>query len=164
MEEDIRPELFAVGMKADCAQEALDCLAELLYRQRLVRESFAEAVKARERRYSTGLAFPEMGIAIPHADAEHVIRPGLAVGILKEPVEFRHMGMPEVSVEARLIFMLAIRDEEEQPEYLANLLDVFQTEGNLTRLASCRSAEEAAGCLKRLLQTTGQCDKGGGEE
>lgn len=153
IETDIRPELFVVDMEASCAEEALEGLAELLRRQGFVRESFAEAVKERERLYSTGLAFPEMGIAIPHAQAEHVISPALAVGILKNTVEFRHMGMPEVPVETRIVFMPAVLDEEEQPEYLAGLLDVFQTEGSLTRLAACQSPEEAADCLRELLQT-----------
>ena len=149
----IRPELFLMDMTAVSDEDALEQLASLLYRHGLVRESFGEAVKERERRYSTGLSFPEMGIAIPHAGAEHVIAPAAAVGILKEPVKFRHMGMPQELVETELIFMLAIREEEEQPEQLAGLLDVFQGEGNLTRLQACRTKEEAADCLTELLQS-----------
>ncbi len=151
----IRPELFIMEMEAASDEDALDQLASLLHRYGLVRKSFGGAVKERERRYSTGLAFPGMGIAIPHADAEHVIAPAVAVGILKEPVQFRHMGMPEQLVDVQMVFMLALQDEEEQPEQLAGLLDVFQGEGNLGKLKACRTKEEAADCLAELLQSVG---------
>ena len=49
-------------------------------------------LKEREKVFSTGLNFEEMGIAIPHTDSIHVNRQAIAVGILKEPVKILSYG------------------------------------------------------------------------
>ena len=42
-------------------------------------ELWRAAVGAREEVYPTGLATASCGIALPHADAEHIIRPFIAL-------------------------------------------------------------------------------------
>ena len=48
----------------------------------------------------------------------HVNRQAIAIGVLKKPVSFCHMGMPEVPVETEMMFMMAIEKPDSQVEWL----------------------------------------------
>jgi PTS system galactitol-specific IIA component len=73
---------------------------------------------------------------------EHVIRPALAVGVLKEPVEFQEMGSPENTIQAEIIFLLAMTDPQAQLSLLQKLVQLFQTEGLLLAVKKAKSPEE----------------------
>ncbi|MCI8401267.1 MAG: PTS sugar transporter subunit IIA [Lachnospiraceae bacterium] len=140
----VSPELVLMEIEAGTDQEAIEILARHLFEQGIVKESYIEAVKAREKVFSTGLDFEEMGIAIPHTDSEHVNREAIAIGILKKPVLFCHMGMPEISVKTEMMFMMAIEKPDSQVEFLGKMMEIFQTEGRLRTLKAALTAGEAA--------------------
>ena len=140
----ISPELILMDIEAKTDQEAIEILAKHLYEKGIVKESYIDAVKEREKVFSTGLNFEEMGIAIPHTDSIHVNRQAIAVGILKEPVKFCHMGMPEESVKCEMMFMMAIEKPESQVDFLGRMMDIFQSEGYLRGLKACATPEELA--------------------
>lgn len=144
-------ELVALDIQAKTDLEVLDILAAKLFAQGMVKDTYAEAVKAREKVYATGLELPEMSIAIPHTDAVHVNTPALCMGILREPVSFGAMGMADQRVDAKVVFMLSIKEPHAQLKVLQALMKVFQTEGRLTALAACKTEEEAAAMLLKLL-------------
>ena len=75
----ISPELILMDIEAKTDQEAIEILAKHLYEKGIVKESYIDAVKEREKVFSTGLNFEEMGIAIPHTDSIHVNRQAIAV-------------------------------------------------------------------------------------
>ncbi|MCI8294034.1 MAG: PTS sugar transporter subunit IIA [Hespellia sp.] len=147
----ISPELVLMEIAADSDQEALEILARHLYEKNVVKESYVEAVKSRERAYSTGLEFAEMGIAIPHTDAKHVCKQAIAIGFLKDPVSFCHMGMPEVSVKTEILFMMAIKNPGDQVGFLEKMMDLFQTEGFLTALKACTTEKDVAEMFQKCL-------------
>lgn len=140
----ISPELVLLDIEAKTDQEAIEILAKHLYAEGIVKESYIEAVKEREKVFSTGLGFEEMGIAIPHTDSVHVNRQAIAIGVLKNPVRFCHMGMPEVPVEVEMMFMMAIEKPDSQVEFLSKMMDIFQTEGRLPALKAAAGREEIA--------------------
>ena len=140
----ISPELILMNIEAKTDQEAIEILAKHLYEKGIVKESYIDAVKEREKVFSTGLNFEEMGIAIPHTDSIHVNRQAIAVGILKEPVKFCHMGMPEEPVKCEMMFMMAIEKPESQVDFLGRMMDIFQSEGYLRGLKACATPEELA--------------------
>jgi len=144
-------ELVVLDIPAKTNLEVLDVMAARLFAEGMVKDSYAEAVKAREKVYATGLELPEMSIAIPHTDAIHVNTPALCLGILREPVSFGAMGMADQWVNAKVVFMLSIKEPHAQLKVLQSLMKVFQTEGRLTALASCKTEEEAAKMLVELL-------------
>ena len=134
----ISPELILMDIEAKTDQEAIEILAKHLYEKGIVKESYIDAVKEREKVFSTGLNFEEMGIAIPHTDSIHVNRQS------KEPVKFCHMGMPEESVKCEMMFMMAIEKPESQVDFLGRMMDIFQSEGYLRGLKACATPEELA--------------------
>lgn len=138
----IESRLVCMNLEAETDQQALDILGGHLLKEGIVKESYLPAVKEREVNFSTGLQFEEMGIAIPHTDAEHVNVAAIGIGVLKKPVEFKFMGMPEVPVETEMIFMMAIKEAHSQVEFLQALMDVFSTEGRLEALKACDTEEK----------------------
>lgn len=143
--------LVLLNISAKTNLEALDVMSSLMYKEGMVKDSFADAVAKREEVYATGLELLDMGIAMPHTDAEHVITPAIALGILEKPVQFCGMGEPDKQIEVEIIFMLAIKEAHSQLKILQALLKVFQQEGRLTALKACKTKKEAADMLSALL-------------
>lgn len=145
-------ELAVLNIRAESSLEVLDILAKRLLEEGLVKDTYADAVKAREKVYATGLELPEMSIAIPHTDAVHVNTPALCLGILDQPVSFGAMGTSDQFVQAEVVFMLAIKEPHAQLKVLQALMKVFQKEGRLSALKACKTQEDAAKMLMELLQ------------
>ena len=138
----VAPELVILDLEAADDQEAIDKLAHKMFDEGIVKESFIPAVKQREKDYCTGLQFEEMGVAVPHTMPEHVNKAAVAIAVLKKPVEFCAMGMPDDKVPAELMFMLAIREAHAQLEFLQALMMAFQKPGVLKSLKACATPEE----------------------
>lgn len=115
-------------------QEVLRKMARTLHEAGFVKESYINAVCEREEVFPTGLPMSGMGIAIPHADASHVNEAAMIVGVLKRPVDFIVMGSLADYVKARLVFMLAIKDPNEQLEMLQKVIEGCQDKETLTTL------------------------------
>ena len=139
-------------LNATSDQDALDKMAKMLLSRGIVKESYISAVKEREIVYSTGLACEDMGVAIPHTDAKHVNIQAISVGILDEPVQFAHMGTPEIKVDVKIIFMLAIKEPHKQMEFLQTLMDIFAQKGQLNRLLETKDEQEVVSVLKEYFE------------
>ena len=103
------------------AEAALRMLGEAAVGQGYARPSFVEAVVQREKDYPTGLPLP-VPIAIPHAEAGHVLRPGLAALVPPRPLTFHEMGGRERTVEVQMVLMLLVDDPAAQVSLLARLM------------------------------------------
>jgi PTS system galactitol-specific IIA component len=119
------PELCFVGVDVADADEALRMLASATVEHGFAHTSVIEAVVARERTYPTGLP-PPTPVAIPHADAEHTIRPALAGLVPSRPLTFGELGGRERTVEARFVLMLLVTDPEEQVGLLGRLITALR--------------------------------------
>ncbi len=145
---EIRPEFVLLNMDANSNTEAIEKLASNLVNQDMVKPSFLPAILKREEEYCTGLAFEEMGIAIPHTDAEHVNNPCIAIGVLNKPVTFQSMGMPDVPCEVEMLIMLGITEPHTQLDFLKTLMQIFQTPGRLNTLKACTTQQELVETFK----------------
>ena len=148
----ISPELVLLDLEAETDMEAIDKLAHHLYAKGIVKETYIPAVKQREVEFCTGLAFEAMGVALPHTDSIHVNQQAIAIGILKKPVTFHHMGMPDVDVDVDLMFMLAIQKPDAQITFLGKMMEVFQLDGCLEQVKNAASAEEAANVFRGFFE------------
>jgi PTS system galactitol-specific IIA component len=143
--------LVVPRLRATCDSEAITALATLLYQHGYVRETFERAVLERERTFATGLPTPEIQVAIPHADVEHVIRPAIAIGVLAEPVAFGEMGDPENTVAVRIVCMLAVSQSEVLVSLLRNLVGILQDPVLLRQIVELKTAGEIADTFNRHL-------------
>ncbi len=143
----LNPELIIVGLKAKNKEEVVRKLADLYLERGYVKDTYADAVLTREKSFPTGLPTLDVHVAIPHTDIIHCIKPGLAVAILDEPVEFFEMATLDKYVYPEIIFLLSIIKPEDQVIWLQRLVTRFQTEGFLKKL---RNVPDAQACYELL--------------
>lgn len=150
----IQERLIDIDLQVDTAQDAIRSLGKLLVEAGYVEEGYIEEAVKREAQFPTGLPTQEIGVAIPHTSAEHVLRSAIAVGILLQPVSFGAMGNPGQFVEARIVFLLAIREPSRQVNSLQQLVALFQNTKTLLGLATASSPTAAYQLIVNDLRET----------
>ncbi|SHI62154.1 PTS sugar transporter subunit IIA [Propionispora hippei] len=139
-------------LEAKTKEAAISALAGLFLENGFVKDSYPGAVLAREQTFPTGLPTETFGVAIPHTDSVHVIRPGVAIGVLKEPIEFGMMGYPGEAVQVKLLFMLAIKDSNMQIQLLQDLVGLFSEAPLMNQLIVCTESERIVELVQSYLQ------------
>lgn len=150
------PQLVAVDISSNNSECAIFQTAQLLLNAGCVEQSYPDAVWKREQSFPTGLQLKDTCVAIPHAEAVYVKESAIALGILRNPVNFQMMGEPDQSGPVRLLVMLAIKDPNKQIDVLQNLMEVFQTEGAVQSILQAETCEQAADCFATLIQKGGK--------
>jgi PTS system galactitol-specific IIA component len=124
----VPPAIFScVGLDVSSAEEVIRALSRELCRAGAVKDTFAGAAVARERRSPTGLPFEGGAVALPHAEPEHVVSPALGVATLVRPVRFREMGSPGVALDVALVVMPAFTAKEQASAGLAGVIELLQS-------------------------------------
>lgn len=140
-------QLVVIGQSFRSKEEVVHELASRLLGQGCVLPSYEEAVLRREASFPTGLPTEPICVAIPHADPEYCVHPALGLALLPEPVTFGLMGDEEATVEASVVFLLALKADK-QLTFLTQLAALFQTPETLSALASITDPHEAAAFVK----------------
>lgn len=107
-----------------------------------VREDFLTRVKEREATFPTGIQLENLGVAIPHTDAECVLEEFVAVVVNRDPVAFQSMEDITVTVPASLVFVLGLNQPHAQLEMLQSLMGLLQNEELLKEILAATSAED----------------------
>jgi galactitol PTS system EIIA component len=148
----LRTEHIRLNLDAKDAQDAIRKLTVPLVETGHVTSGFAEDVLAREQTYPTGLPTRPLAVAIPHADPDHVHRSAICIGILRSPVRFAQMGTDgSVLLDAHLIFLLAIKEQEKQVEMIRQLMTLIQTGSLLEGLMKVGDSNDAIALLQNTL-------------
>lgn len=129
-------------------EEALKKLGDEFLTRGLVKDTFLQAVLDREKEYPTGLSINGIGVAIPHTDGIHIVKPQIGFMSLKEPVIFKDMVDDKHEIEVNIIFMLGLLKSEQQIQMLQKLVELFQDEALLKRLIECKNIDEFKGIMK----------------
>lgn len=127
-------EVVRVQVDVPDREAIISLLADVLEKEGYVKETYKEAVLAREEVFSTGLPLQEYCVAIPHTDAIHVNKPMIGVATLKNPVQFAEMGNPEELLDVKLVFMLAMQDGRDQIKLLTQMMKIVQDQELLNRI------------------------------
>jgi PTS system galactitol-specific IIA component len=138
----VEENLVIVPMKSDSATEAIKRLGGCLEASGFVKPSWTPAALGREREFATGLPTGEIGVAIPHTDAEHVLKNGIAVGVVEQPVDFGEMGNPDSTVPVRIVCALAVAQSDRLVTVLQQLVKMFQTPDLLVQIAAAEEPSE----------------------
>lgn len=123
-------------------------MAAWLEKHGYVNEQYQSALRQREEQFPTGLRIPGHQLAIPHTDSEFIKKPGLVFVRPSRPLQFLEMctGSP---VEAEMIFMLLVKNKQDQMPLLSGLMSRFSDAGLMDRLSQEKDPEVIA----RLLDT-----------
>ena len=81
-----------------------------------------------------------------------MIKPGISIATLKEPVIFNVMGSPDEQVDVSIIFMLALSDPNMQLELLQNLVQVLQNKELLLSLTKVKDKSDFINLLKKHMK------------
>ncbi|MFO3717235.1 PTS sugar transporter subunit IIA [Anaerococcus sp. ENR1011] len=114
--------------------DALEKTAQILLDEGLVKDSYIEAIKEREKAFPTALEFENYSIAIPHTDPYHVNSEAMVVNILEKSVKFEQMATEGLYTDVDIIVMLAIKNKEKQVPYLKALIETFQDKEKVNTL------------------------------
>lgn len=137
----LKKELIRLAIEAADSEEALRIVAQGFVDSGYAKDTYPGAIVDRERVFATGLPAPAFDIAIPHCDSEHVIKPGVGIATLKDPVAFHMMGDPETILHPKVLFMLALTEPHGQLEMLQKLIGVIQDAELLEKIAACNDAD-----------------------
>lgn len=121
-------------------QELFCYVGKELFERGIVKESYTSAIIERENLYPTGLPIPN-GVAIPHTDPEHVIKPCIVVCKFHDFINFKEMGMGENDIQCKFAFFLVVNRGEEQVELLQNLISMFTKDEAMENMIKCESKE-----------------------
>ncbi len=143
----IFPELIAINLEAENFEDAIRKGGKLFYDNGYVKDTYIDAVVAREKIYPTGLQLKDIAVAMPHTDPQHVNKAAVCVIKLSKPVTFLHMGedvnnKDAIKVEAEMLFMMSILNPNEQIETLQKVLSVFQNPDVVNEFKNATKKEE----------------------
>lgn len=144
-------ELIAMDVDAKDYEEAIRKVGSLLYENNFVKNTYIDAVIAREKDFPTGLNLDGISIAMPHTSGIHVNVPAVCIAKLAHPVRFAHMGMPEIPVDAEMLFMMAIKNPDEQVETLQNVMGVFTNKEAVKELKAAKTEDELFAAAQKYI-------------
>ena len=146
--EELDQALIFSDMEAQDYQEVMKKLGGAFIENGYAHESYIDALIAREKEFPTGLDVNGIGVAIPHTDVSHVKKPGVAIAVLKQPVDFIQMGADDDIVKVQLIFMLAVVDPSAHLERLQRILQVIQDTEVLEKLLKVKDQKQIIEIIK----------------
>jgi PTS system galactitol-specific IIA component len=133
-------------------EEIIRKLGGLLQINGFVEETYTQAVYDRELVYPTGLKARVTGVAVPHTDTIHVIKPAVAIATLKNPVIFNGMGAPETEVAVDIVLMLAIHDPKQVVNVLRKVIFVIEDDEALRNFQAANTKKEIKDIMQAHIQ------------
>jgi len=144
-------DLVLLDMEVKTWRDVIGKLGKLMLDKKDVKDSYIDAVIAREEELPTGLNIGDFYVAIPHTDSNHVNKSSIAIATLKSPVEFSEMINPAGKINVELVFLLAVKDPKQQVTLLKSLMSVFQNKQLLINLKNAKEKSEVAIILKDIV-------------
>ncbi|WP_027586570.1 MULTISPECIES: PTS sugar transporter subunit IIA [Acidipropionibacterium] len=128
------PKFIVVDADTDSREALYQSVNARLLAEGAVRDTFLDAVSAREEKYPTGLDFGHCQVAIPHIDPEHVITPGVLVCRNAQTTPFCAMDDPERELAVRLSIWPLVTDPQNQTDMLGSVISLLQDEQSYQQL------------------------------
>lgn len=113
-------------------------------------ETYLDSIIKREKEYPTGLYLDSYNIAIPHTDAEHTKEEFVAIIKPNSQVSFMNMEDPDEALEVDLIFLLALKNSENQLAVLQEVMQIIQDEAVIKNILESKNNEDIIKTLKEI--------------
>lgn len=152
--ENLDKKLIFLNLKASDNREVLQIMGEAMVREGYVHDDFPYAVWEREKDYPTGLDVNGIGVAIPHTEAHHAKKEGIALAILSEPVEFDAMGEEDCRIPVKIIIMFTVAGKEKHLDRLIQIIKLIQEDGLLSGLIAAKNTEQVIETIRNKEQNT----------
>lgn len=149
----IDEELILVKESVQTREEIIQKLGGLLFKNGFVKDSYTQAVLQREITYPTGLPARMAGVAVPHTDTDHVLKPAIAMANLAEPVTFFMMGSPETEVKVEIVIMLAVHDAKLVIPVLRKVIFILEDDEALLKIKNASTKTEIKNAMVEHIQS-----------
>lgn len=138
----LRKDLIVLNLEGETSEEVLRNLSAEFVKSGVAKPTYPDALVEREKKYPTALPAVAFDIAVPHTFKEYINEPAIGIGVLKNTVQFQQMGSPEITLEPKVLFMLAITDPNEQIALLKKIMKLIQNEEELKQIRAAKSTDE----------------------
>jgi PTS system galactitol-specific IIA component len=150
----IQSDLVMLDLDCKTSEEVIRTLSNSLLERGWVKEGFLQAILEREKEYPTGLPTGGAAVAIPHTNAEFVLKSAMVTAILKEPVLFQNMADPDEALPVRIVFLLAMKEPAFQVLWLKQLMGLLGKPDLLQKLLVLDDREKITVILNELIKPT----------
>ncbi|QIQ20462.1 PTS sugar transporter subunit IIA [Zophobihabitans entericus] len=134
------------------SDEFFDFIFPVLKQKGYVRDSFLDAIKARENDYPTALPTEPDAVALPHTDIEHIIKPFIAFTRVKGSVPWCEMANNDHILDVSFIFLLGFMDKDGHINLLQALMGNLSDEQFMQHLKVAQTSEEIVQFLTSSVQ------------
>jgi PTS system galactitol-specific IIA component len=155
----IDEKLILVKESAGSSEDIIKKLGKLLFDNGFVKDTYTQAVLDREKVYPTGLQARVTGVAVPHTDTQHVLKPAIAIATLTKPVTFNLMATKDDKVEVEVVIMLAVHDAKLVIPILRKIIFILENDAALTKIKDAENKEEIKNAMVEHIESLKQ--KGG---
>jgi len=118
--------LIKLNQEFESQRELFEYVSDILEEENYTEDTFFDAIREREKVFPTGLQTDMVNLAIPHTDVLHVKRPFIFVVTLNKPIKFIQMGTFDEWVDIDKVFVLGIKEPQEQVGLLSNIMTQFR--------------------------------------
>lgn len=140
--------LIFTGQSFKTSTDLFETISNVALKLGNVRKDFLPRVMDREANFPTGIQLENIGVAIPHTDAECILKEFVAVVVNQSPTISKSMEDPSQSVQASIVFVLGLNQPHKQLEMLQSLMGLLQNEKLLFQIVAATSAEEVLKIVK----------------
>ena len=133
-------ELYFIDCKDQ--ENLFSFLNEQLLERGMVKETFYNALKEREKKFPTGIIDDPFNIALPHVDSEHVKTNALIVCKLSNEILFHRMDKIDEEIPVKMVFLLLIKNEKMHVEALMNLTKIWMDKEFMKELLILKDKNE----------------------
>lgn len=147
LEKYVLPEFVFLDYSFKTQEDLFKKIYSETFNRGYVREDFLERIKLREGTFPTGLQLEDMGIAIPHTDAECILKEFVAI-VTTDSVEFKSMENINQSISVEIVFVLGLNKPHAQLEMLQSLMRLLQNKEILANLIDAKTPEEVIKLIK----------------
>ena len=127
--------------------EAFEAMADKLFKRGLVKETYLEAIKEREKNYPTGIDlsvveknFPN--VAIPHTESQYCNATNVILVKLKNEITVNNMMDSNSGLQVKYLFMILNKAGGEQANILANIMGFVTDKANIDSLEKAETIKE----------------------
>ncbi|NWN99653.1 PTS sugar transporter subunit IIA [Tetragenococcus halophilus] len=144
----LNKDLIFLNKNFDEVNQLFDFIGMKAKALNLAKSSYGDALKKRESEFPTALEFNNLGVAIPHADSEHLTNEFISLVTLDKPIKFRAMEDENKEIDVSIVFILGLQKANDQLATLQAIVELLQEEETLKYISKASSADEVLSKLK----------------
>jgi len=149
----LNKELIFVKKKFSNTHELFDFIGDKSNELGLSKKTYSDALEEREFDFPTGLQLENIGVAIPHADSEHINEEFISLITLDKPVKFNSMEDSAKEIEVKIVFVLGLQNANDQLETLQSIVRLLQDNNILIGLKNATNIDDVLSVLNNPINT-----------